>query len=128
MYEIRCPNCGWSAALTEEQIGAALAEADRTQATHHIETCPRCQWVMRVAVAGLRAVAPAVLLAEPPQPLALPAAEPPARKKPAAKKPGVKKPAAKKVVAAKKPVAKKPVAKKPAAKKPVTKKPASRAK
>ena len=29
MYELQCPNCGWSAMLTDEQIGAALAEADR---------------------------------------------------------------------------------------------------
>ena len=59
MYELHCPNCGWSAMLSDEQIGAALAEADRLQASHHVEHCPRCQWVMRVPVDSLRAAAPA---------------------------------------------------------------------
>ena len=65
MYELHCPNCGWSAMLGDDQIAAALAEADRLQAAYHVEHCPRCQWVIRVAVDGLRAAAPASLLAAP---------------------------------------------------------------
>ncbi len=43
MYELHCPNCGWSTVLTEEQIRTAVAEADRLQATHYVEQCQRCQ-------------------------------------------------------------------------------------
>jgi hypothetical protein len=103
--------------LTDEQIGAALAEADRLQASHHVEHCPRCQWVIRVPVDSLRAAAPASLLAAQVQPALL------AEGEKSAKKPAAKKPAAKKAVV-KKPVTKKPAAKKPAAKKPAAKKPA----
>ena len=80
MYELHCPNCGWSAMLGDDQITAAIAEADRLQAAYHVEHCPRCQWVMRVAVDGLRAAAPAVLLAAPPQPALLAAPKKPAKK------------------------------------------------
>ena len=127
MFELHCPNCGWTATMTPEAQAAAVAEADKLQATHHIEHCPRCQWVMRVPVADLR-VAPApvptevpVLLTAPEAPLLL-EAEKPAAKRPAAKKPVAKKKPAAKRATAKKPAAKKPVAKKPAAKKPATKK------
>lgn len=140
MYELRCPNCGWSAMLGDGQITAALAEAGRLQAAYHVEHCPRCQWVIRVAVDGLRAAAPAALLAAPAKPALLPEAKKPvARKAPArkataekavakksaAKKPVGKKPAARKS-AAKKPVGKKLAAGKPAAKKPAAKKPAAK--
>ena len=154
MYELHCPNCGWSAPMTAEAEAAAVTEAARANATHHVESCPRCQWVMRVPVAALQAApelltppqAPLLLETETPQGLLPPAVEAeapvvakktsatkkivakkPAAKKPAAKKPATKKPAAKKP-AAKKPVAKKPVAKKPVAKKPVAKKPAAKKK
>jgi hypothetical protein len=114
--------------LTDEQIGAALAEADRIQASHHVEHCPRCQWVIRVSVDGLRAAAPASLLAAPVQPPLLTEGELPVAKKAAVKKPAVKKIAAKKPAVAKKPAAKKSAEKKPAAKKPAAKKPAEAAK
>ena len=138
MYELRCPNCGWTKEMTAEEQAAAVAEAEQLQATHHIEHCPRCQWVIRVAVDSLREAPPAVeapeLLTAPEPPLLLeekkPAAKKPAARKPAAKKPAVKKPATRKPAAkkpaAKKPAAKKPTAKKPAAKKPPAKKPATR--
>ena len=106
MYELHCPNCGWSAMLGDDQITAALAEADRLQAAYHVEHCPRCQWVIRIAVDGLRAAAPASLLAAPAQPALLPAARKSAARKAPAKK-----------AVAKKPAAKKPAAQKPAAKK-----------
>ncbi len=125
MYELHCPNCGWSATLTDEQIGAALAEADRLPASHHVEHCPRCQWVMRVPVDSLRAAAPASLLAAPVQPALLTEGEKPSAEEAAARKPATKKPAAKKA-AVKKPAAKKPVAKKAPAKKPAAKKPAAK--
>jgi hypothetical protein len=112
--------------LGDDQITAALAEADRLQAAYHVEHCPRCQWVIRVAVDGLRAAAPTALLTAPSKPGLPPGAKKSAaRKAPArasvAKKPAAKKPAAKKV-AAKKPAAKKPAGKKPAAKKTAAKK------
>ncbi len=116
MYELHCPNCGWSTVLGDDQIATALAEADRLQAAYHVEHCPRCQWVIRVAVDGLRAAAPASLLAAPVKPELLPEGKKPAVRKASVKKPAAKKPAAKKP-AAKKPVAKKPVAKKTVAKK-----------
>ena len=142
MFEIRCPNCGWTSTMGAESQAAAVAEADRNQATHHIEHCPRCQWVIRIPVEGLRSAPTGPqpdLLVAPEKPLLLeaeksvkkPAAKKLAVKKPAAKKPAVKKAATKKPVAkkpatkkvaAKKPVAKKSTAKKPMAKKPVSKK------
>jgi hypothetical protein len=121
--------------LGDDQITTALAEADRLQAAYHVEHCPRCQWVIRLAVDGLRAAAPASLLAAPPRPALLPEAKKStARKAPAkaaaAKKPAAKKPVAKKAAAkkpaVKKPAANKPAVKKPAAKKPVAKKPAAK--
>ena len=137
MFEIRCPNCGWTSTMSAESQAAAVAEADKNQATHHIEHCPRCQWVIRLPVEGLRSAAPAEphpdLLAAPEKPLLLEAekaVKKPVVKKSAAKKPAVKKPATKKPVAkkaaAKKPVAKKPATKKTAAKKLVAKKPAAK--
>src|SRR5512135_2470723 len=112
MYELHCPNCGWSAMLGDDQINVALAEANRLQAAYHVEHCPRCQWVIRVAVDGLRAAAPASLLAAPTKRALLAEA-----KKPAVRKSPAKKAAAKKAGTAK-PAAKKPAAKKAAAKKP----------
>jgi len=118
MFEIHCPNCGWTSTMGAESQTAAVGEADRNQATHHIEHCPRCQWVIRIPVESLRSTAPAEpqpdLLAAPEKPLLLEAKK--SVGKPAAKKPVIKK------AAAKKPVAKKSTAKKPAAKKPVSKK------
>ena len=122
MYELHCPNCGWSAMLGDGQITSALAEADRLQAAYHVEHCPRCQWVIRVAVDGLRAAAPASLLAAPAKPALLPEAKKPAPRKAAAKKASAKK------VVTKKPAVKKLAAKKPAAKKPVAKKSAAKRK
>jgi hypothetical protein len=131
MYELRCPNCGWTSTLTVE--AEAVAEAAKLNATHHVEQCPRCQWVMRVPVVALQAAAPE-LLAPPEAPLLLEAEQPPlelsapmvrpraakksstirhlAVKKPVAKKPVAKKPVVKKPTAIKKPVVKKTVAKK----------------
>ena len=133
MFEIHCPNCGWTSTMGAESQAAAVTEADKNRATHHIEHCPRCQWVIRIPVEGLRSASPAEpqpdLLAAPEKPLLLEAeksVKKPAVKKSAAQKPAIKKPAAKKAAAkkpaAKKSTAKKPVAKKPAAKKPVSKK------
>ena len=137
MYELRCPNCGWTSTLTVEAEAASVAEAAKFNATHHVEQRPRCQWVMRVPVAALQAAAlhaeAPVLLAPPEAPLLLetekpllelsaPVAKPGAVKKSSTTRPPAKKTTAKKP-AAKKPVAKKPVAKKPVAKKPVVKKP-----
>jgi hypothetical protein len=108
MYDWQCPNCGWAGQLTDEAQAAAVTEADKVQATHHIEHCPRCQWVVRIPIDLLRVV------------VTVPAAKKPAVKKVAPKKKIAKQPAKK--VAAKKPAAKKPIAKKkPAAKKPVAK-------
>src|SRR5512145_2006202 len=96
MYELHCPNCGWSAMLGDDQITAALAEADRLQAAYHVEHCPRCQWVIRVAVDGLRAAAPASLLAAPARLALLPEAKKSPSRKPVAKRPAAKKPVARK--------------------------------
>jgi hypothetical protein len=95
MYELHCPNCGWSAMLGDDQLTAALAEADRLQAAYHVEHCPRCQWVIRVAIDGLRAAAPASLLAAPPRSALLPEGRKPAARKASARKTVVKKPTAK---------------------------------
>lgn len=94
MFSWQCPNCGWAGQLTDEAQAAAVIEADKIQATHHIEHCPRCQWVVRLPIDLLRVEVAA----------------------PAAKKPAVKK------SAANKPVAKKAVTKKPATRKKVVKK------
>src|SRR5512139_4044886 len=125
MYELHCPNCGWSAMLGDDQITVALAEADRLQAAYHVEHCPRCQWVIRLAVDGLRAAAPASLLAAPPKLALLPEGKKPAARKAPAKKAAAKKTVAKKS-AAKKPATKKVAAKKPATKKVAAKKPAAK--
>jgi hypothetical protein len=123
MYELRCPNCGWTSTLTGEAETAAVAEAVNLNATHHVAQCPRCQWVMRVPVAALQAAAP-VLLAPPEAPLLLETETPrlelsaPVAKLRAGKKssttrsPAVKKPVVKKPTALKKPAVKKPVANK----------------
>jgi hypothetical protein len=136
MYELRCPNCGWTSTLTGEAEAAAVAGAAKLNATHHAALCPRCQWVMRVPVAAPVAAAPG-LLAPPEVPLLLETERPPLElSAPAAKPRAVKRssttrqPAAKKTVAkkpaVKEPTAKKPVAKKPAAEKPVAKKPVAK--
>jgi hypothetical protein len=101
MYNWQCPNCGWAGQLTDEAQAAAVTEADKVQATHHIEHCPRCQWVVRMPVDLLRVA------------MVVPVAKKPAVKKSAPKKKVVKKPIKK--VAAKQ-TAKKPAAKKAAAK------------
>ena len=54
MYSWQCPNCGWAGQLTDEAQAAAVVEADKIQATHHIEHCPRCQWVVRLPIDLLR--------------------------------------------------------------------------
>ncbi len=55
--EVRCPNCGWTSEMTPEAISTAIATAEQQGADHHIEHCPRCQWVIRVPLEELRAVA-----------------------------------------------------------------------
>ena len=126
MYELRCPNCGWSAIMSDEQVAAAVAEADRLKATHHIEHCPRCQWVIRMPVSSLREAAPVVLLAGPEAPSLLGEGKPATQaRKAAAKKPAAKKAATRKS-AAKKSAAKKPAAKKSAARKAPARKPAAK--
>ena len=132
MYELHCPNCGWTSQMTDEAQAAAVAEADQLGATYHIEACPRCQWVMRVPVAELRAVpveaSPEmpVLLPAPETPLLLEAEKPAPKKKAPARKPAARKVTTKKKPAAKKAGTKKPISKKPVAKKAAAKKPAAR--
>lgn len=141
MFELRCPNCGYVVQLSDDAQAEAVTAAAKLGASHHVEACPRCQWVMRVPVISLQAALPAaeppVLLTTPAPPMLLeaeksapepkPARRAPAKKtiakKPAAKKPATKKSTAKKP-ATKKPTAKKSAAKQPAAKKPTAKKPA----
>ncbi len=101
MYTWQCPNCGWDGQITDEVQAVAVTEADKIQATHHIEHCPRCQWVVRIPVDLLRTASPATKLAA-----KKPAAKQKSVKKVVAKKPGVKKAAPKKKPAAKKPAAK----------------------
>jgi hypothetical protein len=123
MYEMHCPNCGWTSTLTIEAEAAAVAEAAKLNATHHVTQCPRCQWVMRMPVAALQAETPA-LLAPPEAPLLLETEKPLLElSAPRAKPRAVKKPSTTRQPAAKKPVAKKPAAQKSSAvKKPVVKK------
>ncbi len=119
MYNWQCPNCGWSGEVTAEAQAAAVAEADKVQATHHIEHCPRCQWVVRIPIDLLRVAAVEPVVEKKPAMKKAAAKKATAKKvvkKPAAKKKVVKKPAAKKVVVKKSPAKKKPAAKKPAAK------------
>ncbi len=130
MFELRCPNCGWTSQMTPEAQAAAVAEADRLGATHHVEHCPRCQWVIRVPVASLRveAAPPAeapVLLPSPEQPLLLEAEKPAAPRKRPARKPAARRAPAKKAAARKAP-AKKSATKKPAAKKTTARKPTAK--
>ena len=111
MYELRCPNCGWTSTLTVEAEATVVAEAAEVNATHHVTQCPRCQWVMRIPIAALHAAAEVPLLLETEKPrlaLSAPVAKPKSVKKssttrpPAAKKPAVRKPAVKKPTAAQK--------------------------
>jgi len=123
MYELRCPNCGWTSILTVEAEVAAVAEAAKLNAPHHVEQCPRCQWVMRVPVTALQAAAPA-LLVSPEAPLLLETENPRLElSAPVAGTKAVKKPSTTRQSAAKKPITHKPVVKKLVAKKPVVKKP-----
>jgi hypothetical protein len=110
MYTWQCPNCGWDGQIMDEVQAAAVTEADKIQATHHIEHCPRCQWVVRIPVDLLRTAAPTAKPAAKKSVAKKPAAKQKSAKKVAAKKPA-KKPAAKIAVAKKKPAAKKPTAK-----------------
>ena len=104
MVNWQCPNCGWAGQITDEAQAAAVLEADKVQATHHIEHCPRCQWVVRIPVDLLRLV------------VTVPTAKKAATKKPAAKKATPKKkvvkPPTKKVAAKKAPAKKKSAVKK----------------
>jgi hypothetical protein len=110
MYKWQCPNCGWDGQMTDEAQAMAVAEADNIQATHHIEHCPRCQWVVRLPVDLLRTASTAAKPAAQKSTAQKPAAKPKSVKQVAAKK-LVKKPAAKTAAAKKKPAAKKPAAK-----------------
>jgi len=111
--KIQCPNCGWKASLSSEELTAAIGAATQRQADYHLEHCRQCQWIIRVPVADMQAALPKRKAAQAEEPAK------PAKKKPSAKKPAPKKAPSKKA-AAKKP-AKKP-AKKAAAKKPAAKK------
>jgi len=135
MYELRCPNCGWTSQMAPEAMAQAIAEADRIKATHHVEHCPRCQWVIRVpvdimrsamGVEGPQAAVPAPAATGPVTPPRPPMMPKPASKaevkKVAARKPAARKAAAKRKVAAKKATAKKTAAKKSAPRKPIARK------
>jgi hypothetical protein len=121
--EIRCPNCGWTSEMSAEAISAAIAAAEQKQANHHIEHCPRCQWVIRVPLEELRVTAPPLPAFEVPVeavpveavPVMAVAKKPRAARKPAAKRKAKPKAAPKKA-AKKKAPAKKTVKKTPAKK------------
>ena len=109
---VKCPNCGWSEELAAEAVQAALAAAAEKQADHHIVHCPTCQWVIRVSLDELKAVAPVEPAAPEVVPFGVtaPVEEAPAVAALAPKKPrAARKPAAKKAPAKK---AAKPKAKK----------------
>ena len=121
--EIRCPNCGWTSEMAVEAVSAAIAAAEQKQANHHIEQCPRCQWVIRVPLEELRVTAAPVPAFEVPVEAAVAEAVPVMAviKKPrAARKPAAK-PKAKPKAAPKKAAAKKAPAKKTAKKAPAKK-------
>ena len=116
--EIRCPNCGWTSEMSTEAVSAAVAAAEQKQANHHIEHCPRCQWVIRVPLEELRVTAAPVPAFEAPVEVAVAEAVPVmavAKKPRAARKPAAK-PRAKAKAAPKKAAAKKAVKKTPAKK------------
>ena len=111
--EIRCPNCGWTSEMAAEAVSAAIAAAEQRQANHHIEHCPRCQWVIRVPLEELRVTAAPLPAFEVPVEAALVEAVPVAlAKKPRAARKPVAKRKAKAKVAPKKAAAKKAPAKK----------------
>ena len=99
--------------MATEAVNAAIAAAEQKQANHHIEQCPRCQWVIRVPLEELRATAAPPPAFEVPVEAALVEAVPVAlAKKPRAARKPVAKRKAKAKVAPKKAAAKKAPAKK----------------
>ena len=103
--------------MAAEAVSAAIAAAEQRQANHHIEHCPRCQWVIRVPLEELRATAAPLPAFEVPVEAALVEAVPVAlAKKPRAARKPVAKRKAKAKVAPKKAAAKKAPAKKAKAK------------
>lgn len=141
--QIRCFRCGWAFNLSRETMAAAVANAEATGATHHVEHCPRCRQALKISIEQIRRQLPPAARATqqtqkettmttqempaqqpmpttppaPPMPEPMPAPGMPEPMPAPASEPMAPKPAAKKP--AKKAVARKPakkVAKKPAKK------------
>lgn len=56
--QIRCFRCGWAFNLSRETMAAALANAEATGATHHVEHCPRCRQVLKISIEQIRRLLP----------------------------------------------------------------------
>jgi hypothetical protein len=57
-FSWRCQYCNWAFQLTSEEVAAALATADATQARHYVVHCPRCRKALKIPVDQLRHHAP----------------------------------------------------------------------
>ncbi len=54
MMQVRCQWCGWSYTLKLEAVEAAVAAAESTKATLHVENCPKCRRALKIQVSELK--------------------------------------------------------------------------
>lgn len=72
--QTRCYRCGWSFAIKQEEITAALHNLEAEGGVHYDVRCPRCRHINKLSIEQLRRAAPRPAAeqipeeTEPPQP------------------------------------------------------------
>jgi NAD-dependent SIR2 family protein deacetylase len=54
MMQVRCQWCGWSYTLKSEAVEEAVAAAEATKATHHVENCPKCRRALKIQISEMK--------------------------------------------------------------------------
>ena len=56
--QLRCYRCGWSFAITKDEIEFALEALEESHGDHYNAHCPRCKRSNKVSIEQLRRAAP----------------------------------------------------------------------
>jgi hypothetical protein len=56
--QTRCYRCGWSYAIKQDEIMAALQQLEAEGGVHYDVRCPRCRHVNKLSIEQLRRAAP----------------------------------------------------------------------
>ncbi|OGO08198.1 MAG: hypothetical protein A2Z66_01700 [Chloroflexi bacterium RBG_13_66_10] len=56
--QLRCYRCGWSFAISQDELAFALQALEESQGNHYDARCPRCRHANPLSLEQLRRAAP----------------------------------------------------------------------